>query len=221
MSEILLFLSIFFLLSLPALSRDVGKTPDEDKYRFLYFASLVGGSHYINLVESGRSLARQGHHVVFLVSSSNPTSLWQKDAELSSVLVFNSSYTKQNRTFVIDSAVEVVLTGRMNFFGSELLLGKEGIEKVSLMPALLLQECDDLFSDSATMKRLQEERFDMLVGDDCISCVPMLAQALDIPFVLNSDTNAVPTKHGGWYVSFHTEQTELFMPMWCARIKKN
>ena len=40
----------------------------------------------------------------------------------------------------------------------------------------------------------------MLVGDDYIPCSPMLAQALGIPFVLNSVFFAIPTKHGGWYV---------------------
>ncbi|XP_022102115.1 UDP-glucuronosyltransferase 2B7-like [Acanthaster planci] len=192
------FLILLSSLALPALSSDVGNKPGEEKYNFLYLVSIIGNSHYFNLVESGRALARQGHHVVSLMSSSNPTSHWQKDADLLSVVVFNSSYTEQNKTSIYGDATKAMLTGQMNFFGYEWFLEKDFRDRFKVVADMWLQECDDLFSDSATMKRLQEERFDMLVGDDCIPCVPMLAQALDIPFVLESNTFAVPTKHSAW-----------------------
>ncbi|XP_022111485.1 UDP-glucuronosyltransferase 2B7-like isoform X2 [Acanthaster planci] len=197
MSLLFLFLSILFSsFALPACSSDAGNTKGGEKYKFLYFASIVAGSHYINLVESGRALARKGHHVVSVVSSSNPTSLVQKDADLS-LVVFNSSYTKQDRDTVNDNMSEAGLAGQLNFLGFRWLLEKDMRDKLKIRD-MYLQECDDLFSDSATMKRLQEEKFDMLVGDDYIPCSPMLAQALDIPFVLNSVFFAIPTKHAGW-----------------------
>ncbi|XP_038052982.1 UDP-glucuronosyltransferase 2B31-like [Patiria miniata] len=199
---LLLFLTVFSsVFVLPALtSDDAGNKPGADKYKFLYFASITGGSHYFNLVASGRVLARQGHRVVSLVSSSNPTSHWEKDSSLFSFVVFNSSWTKQNRSDATDSLSASVLTGSLNHFWGHLLLDPVTRRKLDAdgMMQMWRDECADLFADSASMKRLREEKFDMLVGDEFIACSPMLAQALDIPFVLNSVFFAIPSRHAMW-----------------------
>ena len=64
--------------------------------------------------------------------------------------------------------------------------------------SLMVVECDNLLGDSATLKRLREEKFDMLVGDLTSRCVPLIAQSLDIPFVLIGIHFAFPIDHGLW-----------------------
>ncbi|XP_022099575.1 UDP-glucuronosyltransferase-like [Acanthaster planci] len=182
----------------PVLTTDEGRDAyAAKKYKFLYFASITGQSHYISICKSGRALVRQGHRVVSLVSSSNSNSSWQKDADLFSFVVFNSSYTKQHRNEIVDNIGRVVVRGRHNsfwgpFFNSANLAGRLNVVD------MWLQECDDLLGGAATMGRLRGENFDMMVVDDMIPCGPLLAQALNIPFIHNSVFFAIPSKQGYW-----------------------
>ncbi|XP_022098327.1 UDP-glucuronosyltransferase 2B17-like isoform X2 [Acanthaster planci] len=174
--------------------------PASKKYKFLYFVSMVGGSHFSSLTMSGKELVKQGHKVVSLVSSSNTRKLRTAYADLFSVVVFNSSYTPEKRDSVMENVGRVVATGALRGFWSQL---GHGITDGSLTGDLnignmWLQECDDLLGDNATMQRLREERFDMMVADDHVPCPPLLAQALNIPFVFHSIVNPVPSKHGIW-----------------------
>ncbi|XP_022096338.1 UDP-glucuronosyltransferase 2B33-like [Acanthaster planci] len=194
---VVLLLGLFSLVIVPSLSSNEGNSPSAEKYKFLLLGSITGGSRYLSLARSGRVLARQGHRVVSVVSSSIPTHIWQNDVGVLSIVVFNSSYAKHNRTDVLDNISRVALEGRLHTFFGPLLNGKDLEGKLDFM-TMLVQECDDLLGNSATMKRLHEERFDMLVADDVTPCGPLLAQALDIPFILNSGSFMVPSRQGYW-----------------------
>ena len=167
------------------------------KYKFLLFASIVGGSHYVALSRSGRALAGQGHRVVSLVSSSNSNSSWERDADLFSFVIFNSSYTKENSTEHKENLGKVLVRGALNSFWGPYINSANLTGRLNLM-VMWLRECDDLFGDAATMARLRSEKFDMLVADDYIPCGPMLAQALGIPFIHNTVFFPIPSKHGHW-----------------------
>ncbi|XP_038053922.1 uncharacterized protein LOC119726338 [Patiria miniata] len=119
LSTVLLFALLSQLFVLPSLTNSKGDdTSDSKKYKFLYFASIAGGSHYVVLARSGRALVQQGHRVVSLVGSSNSNRSWQRDADVFSFVVFNSTYTKQNRTDVLDNISKVIVKGHHNhFFG--------------------------------------------------------------------------------------------------------
>ncbi|XP_038054712.1 UDP-glucuronosyltransferase 2B20-like [Patiria miniata] len=198
LSTVLLLALLSQLFVLPALtSSKRDDAPDSKKYKFLYFASIIGGSHYVVLARSGRALVHQGHRVVSLVGSSNSNRSWQRDADVFSFVVFNSTYTKQNRTDVMDNLSKVIVKGRHNNFFGPFLNSANLTGRLDLL-SLFVQECDDLLGDSTAMERLRKEKFDMLVVDDMIPCGPLLAQALDIPFVHSSVFFVVPSKHGRW-----------------------
>ncbi|XP_022099589.1 UDP-glucuronosyltransferase 2B20-like [Acanthaster planci] len=185
------------LLSTASTHDEGGDAHATRQYRFLLFASITGGSHYIALCKSGRVLVRQGHRVVSLVSSSNSNSSWQKDADLFSFVVFNSTYTKQHRNEIVDNIGRVIVRGHHNSFWGPYFHSANLTGRLSFVD-MWLQECDDLLGDAATMERLRGENFDMLVVDDVIPCGPLLAQALNIPFIHNSVYFANPSKHGCW-----------------------
>ncbi|XP_038050212.1 UDP-glucuronosyltransferase 2C1-like [Patiria miniata] len=198
LSTVLMFALVAQLSVLPALTSSKGSNAlDSKKYKFLYFASILGGSHYVVMCRSGRALVQQGHRVVSLVGSSNSNRSWQRDADVFSFVVFNSTYTKQNRTDVMDNVSKVILQGHHSDFFGPFLNSANLSGRLSAMD-MWLQECDDLLGDSITMERLRKEKFDMLVTDDTAACGPLLAQALDIPFVHNSVFFAIPSKHGHW-----------------------
>ena len=177
---------------------DKGDQSVSTKYKFLYFVSPVGASHYSSLAMSGKALAQQGHKVVSLVSSSNSAQMQRTQyADLFSIVVFNSSHTPQNRTDVFANLGRVFFKGVLNTFWGPVIAGLTGnLPEVVSMMDMFLRECDDLLGDSVTMKRLREEGFDMLVADDHFPCPPLLAQALDIPFIYSCVFHAVPSKHG-------------------------
>ncbi|XP_038046307.1 UDP-glucuronosyltransferase 2B31-like [Patiria miniata] len=177
-------------------AKDSPAESPSEKFKFLYFGSIIGGSHYSALCKSGRELVRRhGHKVVSLISSSN-TIDWQKDGDLFSFVVFSSSYTKRDRAEVMESVSAVLVTGALAPVFGPVISGVWN--DLSGVAEMWLRECDVLLGDAKTMDILREERFDMLVADDTVPCSPLLAQALEIPFVLNSFMSVVPTKHGPW-----------------------
>ncbi|XP_038054099.1 UDP-glucuronosyltransferase 2B20-like [Patiria miniata] len=97
----------------------------------------------------------------------------------------------------MDNISKVIVKGHHNHFFGPFLNSANLTGRLSFLD-MFLQECDNLFGDSTAMKRLRKERFDMLVVDDMIPCGPLLAQALDIPFVHSSVFFVIPSKHGHW-----------------------
>ncbi|XP_038046304.1 UDP-glucuronosyltransferase 2B10-like [Patiria miniata] len=173
--------------------------PDSKKYTFLYFVSMIGGSHYPSLSMSGKELVRQGHRVVSLFSSSSPPQMHTADADIFTTVVYTSSVTPHHRADVMAHLGKLFATGVLTTFWGPLIAGVRGDIPDELSTGdMWLRECDDLLGDAATMKRLREEKFDMLVADGYIPCIPLLAQALNIPFIYNCAVHAVPSKHGMW-----------------------
>ncbi|XP_038050655.1 UDP-glucuronosyltransferase 2B10-like [Patiria miniata] len=195
-----ILLLITSCMLMPPVYSTIGKDhlPDPKTYKFLYFVSMAGGSHYPSLSMSAKELVRQGHKVVSLFSSSNPPQMHTADADIFTTVVFTSSYTPQRRADVMANIGKLFTTGALRTFWGPLIAGVRGDFKEPSIADMWLRECDDLLGDAATMKRLREEKFDMLVADDHIPCIPLLAQALNIPFIYNCVVHAVPSKHGEW-----------------------
>ncbi|XP_022082965.1 UDP-glucuronosyltransferase 2B31-like [Acanthaster planci] len=195
---VLLLITSWFLAT--SIRRICGKEDplDSKRYKFLYFISTVEGSHYSSFSISGKELVKQGHKVISLVSSSNSRRLQTADPDFS-VVVFNSSYTPEKRAAVMEKIGKVIATGAMRGFFCHLESFMKGnLDGELNLGAMWLRECDDLLGDNATMRRLRQERFDMMVADDTVPCVPLLAQALDIPFVYCSAISPIPSKNGVW-----------------------
>ena len=165
----------------------------------MYYISPVGGSHYSAFSMSGKELVKQGHKVVSLVSSSSTRQLQTADTDHFSVVVFNSSYTPERRAAIMEAMGKILASGALRSFWAPVHLAIHGNLTGELSLAdMWLRECDDLLGDHATMKRLRQEEFDMMVADDSVPCAPLLAQALNISFVYNCPTHQVPSRHGLW-----------------------
>ncbi|XP_038050887.1 UDP-glucuronosyltransferase 2B31-like [Patiria miniata] len=196
-----ILLLITSCMLMPPVYSTIGKDqiPDPKTYKFLYFVSMAGGSHYSSLSMSAKELVRQGHKVVSLFSSSNPRQMQMADAEIFTTVVYNSTITPHQRADVMANLGKLFTTGVLRTFWGPVIAVVRGDFLDDLGTAdMWLRECDDLLGDAATMKRLREEKFDMLVADDHIPCIPLLAQALNIPFIYNCVVHAVPSKHGEW-----------------------
>ncbi|XP_022092957.1 UDP-glucuronosyltransferase 2B33-like [Acanthaster planci] len=199
-SNLSLLLLITFCFVVPSIRGICGQEELASKrYKFLYFLSTVGGSHYLALSMSGKELVKQGHKVVSLVSSSNTQQLQTADTDLFSVVVFNSSYTQEKRAAVMESLGKTFVSGAMRGFWGKLVYGiKSKFRGEQSAGSMWLRECDDLLGDSATMRRLRKEQFDMMVAEGYQFCSLLLAQALNIPFVYKSMLHVVPSDHGMW-----------------------
>ncbi|XP_038046930.1 UDP-glucuronosyltransferase 2B31-like [Patiria miniata] len=184
-------------LLVPAVGAKIeGDESTSRRYKFLYYGPMVNGSHYSNMRASAKVLVQRGHKVVYLMSESGSTGE-TTDSEFFSFVVFNSSYSRQNRIDMYRDLTNAVMKRPMVHFFDPLIVGIEGnlTGEFSLFGSYAY-ECDYLLGDSVTMKRLRAERFDMVVGDAFDHCTPLISQALDVPFVSFSSFFAVPTKHG-------------------------
>ena len=188
--------AIIYLLATPCCSGDEIVNPAPTKYKLLYYPIDRAGSHYMHLSKSASALVRQGHHVTFLFSSSQPTWRQKTDADLFSSVVFNSRYTYAEfyEALQHEFVRPLIIEGRHGpfFIVSLLIDAVSGNRAVDI----LIKQCDDLLGDMGTIESLRTERFDMLVGDCALLCQPLLAQTLDIPFVQSSNLPILPVWHG-------------------------
>ena len=76
------------------------------RFKFLFFTPLVDTSHYYTMTRSATVLGQQGHKVVFLRSSSGAEVQTSPDDPFS-IVVFNSSLTRQDRKQVFQELSKV------------------------------------------------------------------------------------------------------------------
>ena len=184
----------FCFILVPQDTNAVSPTPD--KYKFLYFPVVSTGSHFMTISQSAKVLARLGHHVTFL--SSNDAPKWQQadDADLFSHVVFKSRYTQNDVNNAAQELSRTTLRGesRNGFFIFNTIYDSVVYGNPSIVDVFLGQ-CDDLLSDDLVIAKLRSEEFDMLVGDSSNLCNSILAQKLNIPFVLCSSLPSIPAEN--------------------------
>ena len=170
---------------------------DAKRYKFLYFAFEKLGSHGMYISQSGKVLARQGHSVTFLLGSDGPRMPKTSDADVFSFAVFKSEYTAEARREEFRRVSRVSLSGGLaSFWGLAALTYRGIVSGKPLVMNMLLEECDALLADKKTIEELRRAKFDMLVADDYSRCGPILAEALDIPFVECANWGASPGEYG-------------------------
>ncbi|XP_071798862.1 2-hydroxyacylsphingosine 1-beta-galactosyltransferase-like [Asterias amurensis] len=154
----------------------------------------------MTLSQSAKVLVRLGHHVTFLSSNGAPKRQRADDADLFSHVVFKTRYTKTDEMNAANELSRTTLRGesRNGFFifnsiYDSVVYGNPPIVDV------FLGQCDDLLSDDLAIAKLRSEEFDMLVGDSGQICNPLLAQKLDIPFVLCSNLPIIPAEYRLYY----------------------
>ncbi|XP_033637941.1 2-hydroxyacylsphingosine 1-beta-galactosyltransferase-like [Asterias rubens] len=156
--------------------------------------------HFMTISQSAKVLARLGHHVTFL--SSNDAPKWQQadDADLFSHVVFKSRYTQNDVNNAAQELSRTTLRGesRNGFFIFNTIYDSVVYGNPSIVDVFLGQ-CDDLLSDDLVIAKLRSEEFDMLVGDSSNLCNSILAQKLNIPFVLCSSLPSIPAENRLYY----------------------
>ncbi|XP_022091899.1 UDP-glucuronosyltransferase 2C1-like [Acanthaster planci] len=192
---LLLMLMCFSAAPLPTGCEETKQ--DFKKYKFLYYSFEKLGSHGMQLSQSGKVLARQGHDVFFLVGSDGPRAPKTNDNDLFSFIFFQSNYTTEGRRDVFRELSHYSLSGELSSAAgiARLILRTLRTGK-PLVIYLLIDECDALLRDEKTMARLRREQFDMMVADDFSLCNAIVAEALDIPFVQLANWCAMPDKYG-------------------------
>ena len=170
---------------------------DFKRYKFLYFAFEKCGSHAMQISQSGKVLVRQGHNVTFLIGSDGPRMPKTSDADLFSFAVFKSEYTAEARRQEFRKVSSVSLSGGFaSFWGLAAITYRGIVSGKPFFINMLLEECDALLADKKTIEELRLAKFDMLVADDYSGCGPILAEALDIPFVECANWGASPGEYG-------------------------
>ncbi|XP_038053809.1 UDP-glucuronosyltransferase 2C1-like [Patiria miniata] len=168
------------------------------KFKFLVYTGGEDGSHHMQTINVAKGLIRQGHSVTFLLSSSCTKWLHEGDAYLFNFIVYRSSLTTEEREAISEEFSVGVMTGELGslagFMKATLRGMIDGNRRRNRPLNLLLNECDDLLGDAEAMHAIREGQFDMLIGDDMTGCNPLLANKLDIPFVLYGCTAVKPTK---------------------------
>ncbi|XP_071798801.1 uncharacterized protein [Asterias amurensis] len=150
----------------------------------------------MTISQSAKVLARLGHHVTFLSSNDEPK--WQRadDADLFSHVVFKSRYTQNDVNNAAQEFSRTTLRGesRNGFFIFNTIYDSVVYGNPPLVD-ILLGQCDELLSDELAIAKLRSEEFDMLVGDSGQLCNSILAQKLDLPFVLCSSLPSIPAQN--------------------------
>lgn len=147
----------------------------------------MAGSHAKALSAIGGALQRRGHDITILTSNYAGTRGFQKD-EYSRSFQYNYELppdlmlpTEEPEKYFSDLAFEADLKQKLKVFGIIFHLMRSG--------------CESLFEDSATLAKLKETDFDILIGDAFDGCEAMLSSYLGIPHIAVTTGTKYPLFH--------------------------
>ena len=135
-------------------------------------------SKHIVLSAITEPLVARGHEVVLLAPENKITTGLTSEA-VTDWIYFTSNRTKEEFENVMKS-----ITGTQLRLSKSSFLGVFELLKEKLF--LLTEGCTNLFKDYETLKVLQEVRFDLIITQPLISCDMLLAEYLNVPFVVVS-----------------------------------
>ncbi|XP_022108922.1 UDP-glucuronosyltransferase 2C1-like isoform X2 [Acanthaster planci] len=171
------------------------------RFKFLIYTSADDGSHHMQLASIAKSLVGSGHSVTFLLSSSCTKWLHADDAHLFHFIVYRSLYTQEDRREISRRFSISVMNGDLRSLLGIIKLTLRGLRdpRQRMLLEFPINECDALLGDDDAARRMEAERFDLLIGDDLTFCIPLLAEKLGIGFVLYSASPMKPAKLGLLY----------------------
>ena len=145
----------------------------------LAMSSIVNTpSQHIVVSAVTEPLVAKGHEVVLLAPENKITKGLTSEA-VTDRIYFTSNKTKEELENVMKS-----ITGTQLRLSKSSFLGVFKLLKEKLF--LLTEGCTSLFKDNKTLKVLQEERFDLIITQPLIGCDMLLAEYLNVPFVVVS-----------------------------------
>ena len=169
----------------------------EKRLKILYYTAADDGSHHLTNTKIASALVARGHSVTFLLSAS--CTKWQNasGSEQFDFRVYKSLYTGERRGRNLDVLSRAGLRGEMHGLWRMTVSFVRNLRSPQNMYRFHYDECDTLLGDSATLRQLREDAYDLLVGEDLSNCNPLLAETLGLAFVLVGDMGIIPSK-GSW-----------------------
>eukprot|EP00057_Strongylocentrotus_purpuratus_P017353 XP_011671827.1 PREDICTED: UDP-glucuronosyltransferase 2A1 [Strongylocentrotus purpuratus] len=179
MKLVLVSLSLFII---------IGAVPAAMGAKILVTVTMpMAGSHAKALSAIAGALQRRGHDITILTSNFVGTKGFQKD-EYSRSVQYNYELppdlmlpTEEPEKYFSDLAFEADLKQKLKVFGIIFHLMRSG--------------CVSLFEDSATLAKLKEADFDILIGDAFDGCEAMLSSYLGIPHIAVTTGTKYPLFH--------------------------
>ncbi len=184
------------LLVTPSSSNADSVNQPSKSYKILFLPLGRSGSHFRFFSQFGKVLARQGHQVTLLLVDSTSRGVHRGKDDWFSTVVYKSRFTDKDINDAVLEMTRQALRGeRRDTFFLFKLISDSIFFGIPTFIDTIWSLCDDLLGDSDTIQTLLSEKFDMLVGDSNLLCSPLLAQRLDIPFVVGSNLPIQPAEH--------------------------
>ncbi|XP_071806950.1 UDP-glucuronosyltransferase 2C1-like [Asterias amurensis] len=197
-----IFVPLAFMLICLSFTANCRKPKESTKVlKFLFYTAGDDGSHHAVSAKIAASLVEMGHDVTFLLSNSCTKWMNASDAGLFKFTVHKSKFTADDRQSTLRDISRASLRGELKGLLNHIWY--RGIKQWFKPPGQKIDfnfatDCDSLLGDNDTIKSLQAEKFDILVGEDLSECQPLLAQRLGLRFLHISARGFMPAR-GDWH----------------------
>ncbi|KAL0970393.1 hypothetical protein UPYG_G00241350 [Umbra pygmaea] len=139
-------------------------------------------SHWLNMRVILDELVTRNHSVTVLVCSASPSVNYTKPAGYS-FKVYNVPFEKQDWQSLTDDFIDYWLYKAQN--ANMLQVGLKIKDVLGRMTDLQLKMCDSMFHNKEIMDYLRQAKFDVVLSDPMIPCTDLLADILNVPFVVS------------------------------------
>ncbi|XP_018409091.1 PREDICTED: UDP-glucuronosyltransferase 2A1-like isoform X4 [Nanorana parkeri] len=138
------------------------------------------GSHFMNLNTILEKLAHKGHEVTVLVNSANLIMDTHKTSALK-FEVFPVAFSRHRNEELLEEFLRIWIYDLANMSYWEFFTQmKKSIADSKEVGRLV---CDGIIKNKEMLKKLKEEKFDILVADPLAPCGELIAEIIGVPFV--------------------------------------
>ncbi|XP_053317685.1 UDP-glucuronosyltransferase 2A1-like isoform X4 [Spea bombifrons] len=145
-----------------------------------YSEALADASHWFNLNVILEELVHKGHEVTVLVHSGNMLMDHKKPSPLNFEL-FTVPFSKEKNLKLLDDFLSLWVYEAVNMSYWEFYVKMKAV--VSEIQLLDKQVCDGVFKNKELLKKLQMEKFDVVVADPLAPCGELISEYLGVPLV--------------------------------------
>ena len=142
-------------------------------------------SQHILLGAITEPLVSRGHEVILLAPENNITKGLSEDA-ITRTINFKNSLSKEEMQDIIDNVSATVV---MTFSQGSMFQVFKGVKDHS---HLLSEGCHKLWADKDTLRRLQEEKFDLVISMPFGGCDALLTEYLQVPSIAMTPVRRAP-----------------------------
>ncbi|XP_040181871.1 UDP-glucuronosyltransferase 2A1-like isoform X1 [Rana temporaria] len=138
------------------------------------------GSHFMNLNVILENLAHKGHEVTVLVNSANLIMDTSKTSALK-FEVFPVAFSRTRNEKLLEEFLRLWIYDLPNMSYWEFFTRMKKAMADSLEVQLLV--CDGIIKNKEMLRKLKDEKFDVLVADPLAPCGELIAEIIGVPFV--------------------------------------